>query len=85
MRINARLDKHDEQKIQYIVDQTHETVTDVLREAIALYYDKVKGSGSRKSRALMDCGFVASGEGSRNLSADYKKQLKKSLEKKWSS
>lgn len=83
MRINARLDKQDEQKIKYIIDQTHETVTDVLREAIALYYEQVKGSGSRQSRALLDSGFVGSGETEKDLSSVYKKHLSKFLENKW--
>ena len=84
MRVNARLDSSHEEKVKYIIDQTHESVTEVLKKAIDFYHQYVKKNKQPNSNIIFRSGFIGSGKGPEHLSSHYKTELIKSLKTKWS-
>ncbi len=76
MRINARLDLTYESKINDIVSQTKQNVTDVLKKAIDLYHREMKSESGNKIDLLLKSGFIGSAKKlDKNLSTHYKKEL----------
>lgn len=71
MRINARFDEEAEQQIGYLTAATGQSVSQVVREAVALYHAQVK---ARKARPLRLLAAVGSGDSGRSDVASQVKQ-----------
>jgi hypothetical protein len=72
-RINARIDKVAEEQLRYVTEHTRMNVTEALRSAIALMYEKVsreQTSPAEIARRLDFVGMAASG--SNRVSENYK-------------
>lgn len=82
MRINARLDEVHSKKLEYLQDATQGGVSDVIKQAIDLFYQKVRAERSNASAMLRRAGFIGCGEASADLSETYKEELKKITERK---
>lgn len=61
MRVNARLDEQTSQKIDYLTQATGQSVSHVVREAIAAYHVQVRGKQTVPSRFLALAGKGDSG------------------------
>lgn len=72
-RINARIDKVAEEQLRYVTEHTRMNVTEALRSAIALMYEKVsreQASPAEIARRFDFVGMAASGSSS--VSENYK-------------
>ncbi|MDM9381712.1 CopG family transcriptional regulator [Chlorogloeopsis sp. ULAP01] len=83
MRINARLDEESARKLACIKQQTNQAVTDVIKSAIDLYYQKLQHQQQNPHKLLIETGFIGCGEAEPNLSVNYKSILKDSLKTKY--
>lgn len=70
MRINARLDEAHSEKLAYLQKACHASISEVIKQALAAYYERVKGAHA--SAVLHDAGFVGCGQASPDLSETYK-------------
>lgn len=78
MRINARFDEQAEQQITWLTEATGQSVSHVVREAVAVYYRQVKaGQGRLPTRLLASIGAADSGHA--DTASDYKCLLAESL------
>jgi predicted transcriptional regulator len=78
-RINARLDPDLARKLEALTKRTGQSTTDILKASLEAYYVAVTREG--KPAALL-ADFVASADGPRNLSEDYKDELTRSWRRK---
>ena len=53
MRINARIDDSYEQKLQAIQQATDLNTTEIIKQALDLYYEKNALSGKEKTRGYL--------------------------------
>lgn len=84
MRLNARLDKNSARQLGYIVDSTRATMTEVVKQAIACYYEAVTQSKAADPASIFEeTGFLGCGKGEPRLSATYKRHLTAILSKKY--
>ena len=79
MRVNARLDEQTSQKIQYLTQATGQSVSHVVREAIAVYHVQVHGGRSLPKNLLAMVGKGCSRDGRTDVASNYKKVLAESL------
>jgi len=82
MRINARLDDEHARKLEYLHDRTGACISDIVKDAIDLYYREMKQPASDALRVLRDAEFVGCGEAESDLSARYKEVYTEILERK---
>lgn len=82
MRINARLDEVRTRKLQYLRNVMQTGISEVVKQAIDLCYDKVKETHPSPAQLLQSTGFVGCGEASPHLSEAYKGELKEILKQK---
>ncbi len=82
MRINARLDEDQARKVAYLRERTGQSVTEVIREAIARYHAQVSEQRERPADVLLRTGFVGCGAADETLSRDYKHVLAESIDAK---
>jgi len=82
MRINARLDDTHSQKLEYLKRATNAGVSEVVKEAIDVYYERVKSTRPRAAEIFTESGFVGIAEGPEDLSTRYKEVLTEDLETK---
>ncbi len=76
MRINARLDDSRSQKLEYLAYATNQGTSEIVKQAIDVYYERVKKSTrSAPAEVLAAVGFVGCGEASPDLAARYKDEL----------
>jgi len=61
MRVNARLDEQTGKKIEYLTQATGQSVSYIVREAIAAYHAQVRGKQTVPSRFLALAGKGDSG------------------------
>lgn len=83
MRINARLDKESARKFEYLIENTENTASMVVKDAIATYYGKVVAEQEEAASVVERCGFVGCAEGNADLSSNYKEELSKSWSSKY--
>jgi len=81
MRINARLDKESEEKIESIKRATNKSVTDIIKESVDLYFTQLNLNAKKKNMELFKS-LSGIGEGPDDLSENYKKYLTQDLNKK---
>lgn len=78
MRINARFDDQAEQQITWLTEATGQSVSHVVREAVALYYRQVKAEQRPlPTRLLASVGAADSGHA--DTASDYKRLLADAL------
>lgn len=84
MRINARLDEHSQQDLEYIREVTGQAVTDIVKQALAAYCDQLKRQKphGEKMAAVLASDFVGCAEGPEHLSTDYKDFIHQGLKDK---
>ncbi len=75
MRINARLDETRTQKLEYLLEATDSGISEVVRQAIDVYYEQVQERRPGAFEILSATGFIGSGEGPEDLSETYQRQL----------
>jgi len=75
MRINARLDDSRSQKLDFLARATHLSTSEIVKQAIDLYYEQVKSARPRPAEALSASGFIGCGEASPDLSDRYKEEV----------
>lgn len=80
-RVNARIDAVAEAQLRYVTERTDMTVTDALKTAIGLMYEKVAGESSVPSAFLQRAGsFVAAGDSGKSDGAtNYKAIVARSV------
>ncbi len=79
MRVNARLDQDRSQKLAALVQMTELKVSEIVKRAIDVYYDEIKGTRSSPAEVLTASGFVGFAKADPNLSETYKDRLTESL------
>ena len=82
MRLNARLDSQHEAQLLEIQKLTHDSVSDVIRRALEVYYHTVCERPTAAKDAFYAAGFVGCGSAESNLSTAYKSELSDSWSKK---
>ncbi len=83
VRINARLEPEYIDKLEILKRQEHLTTTEVIKKALACYYEMKKRDNSTKIQQLLESDFIACGEGVEDLSENYKNYLTTSMNKKY--
>ncbi|MFM7602580.1 MAG: CopG family transcriptional regulator [Pseudanabaena sp.] len=83
-QINTQIDPATTDKLTYIQQQTNQTLSDILRDAIDSYYQKLKHQKQKTSfEILEESGFIGCCSVESDLSANYKQVLAKELEAKY--
>ena len=82
MRINARLDEEDSAKIRLLTNKTGMTLSELVKNALRLFYESQAGQLIDSAGVIEKSGFIGCAKAGKELSRDYKKILHASLEKK---
>ena len=81
MRVNARVDEATQMQLNYLTEATGQTVSDVVREALAVYHAKVREQQPRpKSKYLALAGTGRSGH--TDTASNVKKYVAEAIEAK---
>ena len=84
MRINARLGKKEAETVTYLKEKTKQSVTEIIKRALNLYAESIREQESNCNAKLLNSGFVGCVETSqRNLSENYKEEIKQNLDNKY--
>lgn len=75
MRINARLDSELSPKIRFLTKTTGLTVTEIVKKALTVFYEQIRGERTEPLLALRKAGFIGCASGPQDLSRHYKKAL----------
>lgn len=81
MRINARFDDEAEQQITYLTQATGQSVSQVVREAVARYYRQTVDRQCRPTRLLAAIGQGDSGRS--DIASNYKKYVAEAIDAKY--
>ena len=76
MRINARLDESRSRKLEFLSRATDLSTSDIVKQAIDVYYDQVRGQRPPPAEVLSNSGFIGCGEASPDLSERYKETVR---------
>ena len=72
-RVNARIDKVAEEQLRYVTEHTRMNVTEALKSAIALMYEKVSREHEAPIEVLRRLDFIGmASSGSSAVSENYK-------------
>ncbi len=82
MRVQTQLDDQHLQKLRYLAETTHASVSEVIRQAIDFYYSRVNADHPNAVDILIKSGFVGCDEASPELSTIYKSELTQLLAQK---
>ena len=83
-QINTQIDPATTDKLTYIQQQTNQTLSDILRDAIDSYYQKLKHQQKKTSfEILEESGFIGCCSVESDLSTNYKQVLATELEAKY--
>jgi Arc/MetJ-type ribon-helix-helix transcriptional regulator len=82
VRINARLDEEDAEKLASVAKSEGKSVSEVVRAAIQSYYEQARAARAAATGLLERNGFVGCASGESNLSTTYKERLGDGLRKK---
>lgn len=83
MRINARLDSVQGEKLKYLQSLTHEKVTEIVRHSIDLNYLKISGERGISPQKLLKSRLIGCSSGDPSLSKNYKSLLSQTLSQKY--
>jgi hypothetical protein len=81
MRINARFDEEAERQVNYLTQTTGQSVSHVVREAVALYYRQTMDRQGRPLRLLAAIGQGDSGRS--DIAGNYKKFVAEAIDAKY--
>jgi predicted transcriptional regulator len=81
-RLNARIDDELAAKLEHIRRRTNQSITEVVRASIELYYERFRENSARTAQILRETGFTGCGEGDEDLSTTYKQHLSEALSNK---
>ena len=82
-RLNARLSPDLDAKMELLKHRTKKTVTEIIRDAIEMYYQHTQeAGGAMGGTAFERSGFIGCANGEKNLSTDYKALLTDQLKRK---
>lgn len=81
MRVNARFDDEAEKQITYLTQATGQSVSHVVREAVALYYRQTLDRQQRPRRLLAAIGSADSGKS--DGATDYKRIVAEAIDAKY--
>ncbi len=79
VRVNARLDAATAKKLAEIRRRTGLSTSEIVRDALDKLYRERMAEERNAAAILRETGFVASATGSRDLSANYKREIGHSL------
>ena len=82
-RINARLTGEDARRFKQLRAVTKQSASEVIREAVKLYHEKMVKPKKTPYEILLESGLIGSFEGPEDLSVNYKKYMAEDLAKKW--
>jgi len=83
-QINTSIDLETTEKLTYIQQQTNQTLSDILHEAIDSYYQRLKHQQKKTPfEILEESGFIGCCAVESDLSTNYKKVLETELEDKY--
>ena len=82
MRINARLDTQHSRKLDFLLETTHQNISELVKCAIDVYYEQVRSTRPRPAEILEASGFVGFAKADPELSATYKERLGEALSTK---
>jgi len=83
-QINTQIDPATTDKLTYIQQQTNQTLSDILRDAIDSYYQKLKHQHPKTPfEILEESGFIGCCSVESDLSMNYKQVLAEELEAKY--
>ena len=82
MRINARLDEDHQRKLEYLMRVSGLRVSDIVKQAIDVLYERAKQTGGRPEGLLTRSGFIGCSGGPEDLSVSYKDELEASIRSK---
>ena len=76
MRINARLDESRSRKLEFLSRATDLSTSDIIKQAIDVYYEQVRSRRPSAADVLNGSGFVGCGEASPDFSSSYKEAVR---------
>lgn len=79
MRINARPDDEHSEKLRYLASITGANVSEILKQAIDLYYQRQRLERRDPRTILEESGFIGVAEAGEDLSSSYKAALESEL------
>lgn len=80
IRINARLDDATARELERLIEETGDSVTDVIKSAIHCYHSTLAGKARRSVFELFsEAGLIGCASGPSDLSTHYKEYLTESL------
>lgn len=82
MRVQTQLDDQHLQKLRYLAETTHASISEVIRQAIDFYYSRLNVDHPNAADILIKSGFVGCDEASPELSTLYKSELTQLLAQK---
>ncbi len=82
MRINARLDDERAEKLKQIRSLTRLSVSEIVKQAIDLFYRQQTERPREKLDALLSSDFVGCAAGPEDLASRYKQCLTRDIENK---
>lgn len=83
MRVNARLDGDRAHKFNYIRQHTNQGVSEIVKAAIDLYYERLRQESPKPLQLLQQAGLIGCADADPDLSVNYKKYLTESLNEKY--
>jgi hypothetical protein len=81
-RISVRLDPKSLEKLELIRQSTGQNLSEMLRQAIDIYYQQSNQDTPPSSETLDRVGFVGCSEGPTDLAKNFKKYLSEGLRRK---
>lgn len=74
MQITAQLDDSYQEKIKAIQQATHLSTSEIVKQALDLFYEKTALTGREKNQKLIEM-LAGTAEGPEDLSVNYKEYL----------
>jgi hypothetical protein len=83
-RVNARFDRVAEEQVRYIVEQTGMSVSDVLKQSVAQYYERLRKERAAPFEVMRELGVIGAYEsGDPDASVTVKETVGRALERKF--
>ena len=70
MRVNARLDPVDEERLRYLMEHTGKNVSDILKDSVANLYEQVRARQAKPFDLMQELGIVGRFEGGDPLASE---------------
>lgn len=83
MEIATQLDDNHAEKLTYIQQHTNQALSEILNQAIDLYYEQLNPTTTSPLEVLQEDGLVGCFEGDPDLSKNYKAKVYEYLDQKY--